>query len=151
MRVQQLPLDGREGHEAILRASYLDDIPDALAQWQSQWVLLLVSTSLDTKTDIIHDLEERLSHYGDKLFKKTDLSAGEWNSVACVTNPQGKKQHFAHIQGASSRIILDPRLAATTPAHLWLASGMRAVDHFVEGMCPHVPPRPRKLLIQGFD
>lgn len=25
-------------------------------------------------------------------------------------------------------------MAATTPAHLWLASGVRAIDHYVEGL-----------------
>ncbi|CAL5865811.1 uncharacterized protein PFLUO_LOCUS17 [Penicillium psychrofluorescens] len=235
MRVQQLPLAGREGHEAILHASYLNDIPDALARWHAQRVLLVVSTSLDTKTDLIRNLEDRLAHGLYEVSKKTgvgshtpyadvidiahrvqagsldavvsvgsgsysdackaalmlaatlpagfdaadmealvdpatglaghdrlraptaqlicvptSLSAGEWNTFASATNPQGKKQHFAHNQGAPSLILLDPRVASTTPAHLWLASGMRAVDHFVEGMCyPGCPAEAQEVISSG--
>ncbi|KAF9894164.1 hypothetical protein FE257_009137 [Aspergillus nanangensis] len=236
MRIQQLPLPGREGHEAILCASYLDDIAEALSRWHAQRVLLVVSTSLDTKTDIIRDIETRLGQDGDyRLSKKTgvgshspyhdvidiahrvqsdsveavvsigsgsysdackaalmlaatlplgfgpiemealvdpvtglaghdrlrppttklicvptSLSAGEWNMSASATNPQGKKQHFAHPQGAPTLILLDPRVAATTPSHLWLASGMRAVDHFVEGMCyPGCPAEAREVSSSG--
>lgn len=65
----------------------------------------------------------------------TSLSAGEWNSYASGTNSRGKKQHFRHAAGSPTLILCDPRVAATTPAHLWLASGVRAIDHCVEGLC----------------
>lgn len=65
----------------------------------------------------------------------TSLSAGEWNYYASATNSRGKKQHFQHPSGSPTLILCDPRVAATTPAHLWLASGVRAVDHCVEGLC----------------
>lgn len=32
-------------------------------------------------------------------------------------------------------IILDPVLSVTTPEKIWLSTGMRAVDHCVEGIC----------------
>jgi alcohol dehydrogenase class IV len=32
-------------------------------------------------------------------------------------------------------IILDPALSVSTPARIWLSTGMRAVDHCVEGLC----------------
>jgi alcohol dehydrogenase class IV len=32
-------------------------------------------------------------------------------------------------------IVLDPALSVSTPARIWLSSGMRAVDHCVEGLC----------------
>jgi alcohol dehydrogenase class IV len=32
-------------------------------------------------------------------------------------------------------IILDPKLSITTPARIWLSTGMRAVDHCVETLC----------------
>ncbi|CAK40253.1 uncharacterized protein An09g03140 [Aspergillus niger] len=65
----------------------------------------------------------------------TSLSAGEWNHYASGTNAQGKKQHFVHPEGSPSLILMDPRIASTMPSHLWLASGVRAVDHFVETLC----------------
>ncbi|RAL14146.1 iron-containing alcohol dehydrogenase [Aspergillus homomorphus CBS 101889] len=217
-RIQQLDNPGRQGHDAIFEASYLDDIPTALTEWKASRVLLVVSTSLDTKSSVIRDLEERLSDY--QIYKKvgvgshspyndiidiahtvqdhdiqavvsigsgsysdackiavmlsatlpagfgademealvdqerglagpetvkapvtklicvpTSLSAGEWNAIASGTNAQGKKQHFGHPEGAPSLILMDPQVARTTPSHLWLASGMRAVDHFVESLC----------------
>ncbi|PYI08057.1 Dehydroquinate synthase-like protein [Aspergillus sclerotiicarbonarius CBS 121057] len=216
--LQQLDLDGRQGHDAIFEASYLEDIPAALAKWGASRILLVVSTTLDTKTSLIKDLEARLSHcslqkktgvgshspYGDiidiahtiqnhdiqavvsigsgsysdackiavllsatlpagfgeddmealvdqahglagpdginapttKLIcVPTSLSAGEWNMFASATNSHGKKQHFVHREGSPSLILMDPRVASTMPSHLWLASGVRAVDHFVETLC----------------
>lgn len=32
-------------------------------------------------------------------------------------------------------IILDPELSTTTPLHVWLSTGVRAVDHCVEALC----------------
>ncbi|RAK80031.1 iron-containing alcohol dehydrogenase [Aspergillus fijiensis CBS 313.89] len=217
-RIQQLDIEGRHGHDAIFEASYLDDIPAALTEWKASRILLVVSTSLDTKSSVIRDLEQDLSNY--QVYKKvgvgnhspysdiidiahrvqdhdiqavvsigsgsysdackiavmlsatlpsgfgedemealvdqkrglagpdtvkapatklicvpTSLSAGEWNSYASGTNATGKKQHFMHPEGAPSLILMDPTVARTTPSHLWLASGMRAVDHFVESLC----------------
>jgi alcohol dehydrogenase class IV len=218
-RIQQLPVDSRRGHDAIFEASYLDDIPAALKEWNASRVLLVVSTTLDTKSDIIKNLESRLSglayvgkkvgvgkhspyadtieiahhvqsnnidavvsigsgSYSDScktavmlsatlppgfgademealvdqtrglagpdnikapttklICVPTSLSAGEWNHYASGTNSKGKKQHFAHPDAAPTLILCDPEVAATTPRDLWLASGMRAVDHFVEMSC----------------
>ncbi|PWY91504.1 Dehydroquinate synthase-like protein [Aspergillus sclerotioniger CBS 115572] len=216
--IQQLDLDGRQGHDAIFDASYLEDISAALAEWGASRILLVVSTTLDTKTTLIKDLEDRLSHcslqkktgvgshspyrdiidiahtvqnhdievvvsigsgsYSDAckiavmlsatlpagfgeddmealvdqahglagpeginapttklICVPTSLSAGEWNMFASATNSQGKKQHFVHRDGSPTLILMDPRVASTMPPHLWLASGVRAVDHFVETLC----------------
>lgn len=63
----------------------------------------------------------------------TSLSASEWNSNSSATNPHThKKQHFASEHAAPDVILLDPEVAVTSPRKLWLASGMRAVDHCVE-------------------
>jgi alcohol dehydrogenase class IV len=218
-RIQQLPVNTRKGHDAIFDGSYLNDIPAALKEWEATRVLLVVSTTLDTKSMVIKDLEARLgdlayvdkkvgvgshSPYADTIdiahrvqqnsidavvcigsgsysdscktavmlsatlslgfsyddmeslvdqkrglagpenltspttkliCVPTSLSSGEWNHYASGTNSEGKKQHFMQEDGAPTLIICDPRVAATTPRDLWLASGMRAVDHFVETMC----------------
>lgn len=66
----------------------------------------------------------------------TSLSASEWNPVSSCTNGEGKKQHFGSWEhGAPDLILLDPKVAATSPERLWLSSGVRAVDHCVEIMC----------------
>lgn len=65
----------------------------------------------------------------------TSLSASEWNNKSSATNPTTqKKQHFSSPNGAPDLILLDPEVASTSPRKLWLASGMRAVDHCVETM-----------------
>ena len=66
----------------------------------------------------------------------TTLSASEWNAISSATNAQGKKQHFGTWTiGAPELICLDPEVAATAPETVWLASGVRAVDHCVEVRC----------------
>jgi alcohol dehydrogenase class IV len=64
----------------------------------------------------------------------TSLSASEWNNNSSATNPQSKKQHFSSKGAAPDLILLDPKVASTSPRKLWLSSGMRAVDHCVETM-----------------
>ncbi|CAA9959630.1 hypothetical protein PTMSG1_03047 [Pyrenophora teres f. maculata] len=65
----------------------------------------------------------------------TSLSASEWNNNSSATNTQThKKQHFASEKAAPDLILLDREVASTSPRKLWLASGMRAVDHCVETM-----------------
>ena len=63
----------------------------------------------------------------------TSLSASEWNANSSATNPQThKKQHFESEHAAPNLILLDPGIAATSPRKLWLASGVRAIDHCIE-------------------
>lgn len=45
------------------------------------------------------------------------------------------KQSFAHPSMGAEIVILDPVLSISTPAKFWLSTGMRAVDHCVEGIC----------------
>lgn len=217
-KVERISLPTQDGPDAVFEASYLEEIPAALDGWAAERVLLVVSTTLDTKTEHIKKLENALS--GRTLYKKTgvgshspyrdiidiahkiqdhdvqavvsigsgsysdackiavmlastlkpgfgademeelidqshglagadriqapttklicvptSLSAGEWNAYGSGTNSKGKKQHFMHPNGAPSLLLLDPRIASTTPSHLWLASGVRAIDHFVESLC----------------
>lgn len=66
----------------------------------------------------------------------TSLSASEWNHVSSATNPKtNKKQHFENEKAMPDLILLDPKVASTSPRKLWLSSGIRAVDHCVETMC----------------
>ncbi len=66
----------------------------------------------------------------------TTLSAGEFSGIAGVTNEATKvKELFRHPMVIPSAVILDPSLTVHTPEWLFLSTGIRAVDHCVEGIC----------------
>lgn len=50
-----------------------------------------------------------------------------------------RKSSFAHRSMGASVVILDPALSVSTPERIWLSTGMRAVDHCVEGLCSISP------------
>lgn len=65
----------------------------------------------------------------------TTLSGAEYTWFAGGRNPQtGLKEAFA-VPGLLPRtVILDGQLATRTPQRLWLSSGLRALDHAIEGL-----------------
>ncbi|MDB5489619.1 MAG: iron-containing alcohol dehydrogenase [Reyranella sp.] len=66
----------------------------------------------------------------------TTLSAGEFSGIAGVTNEATKvKEMFRHPLTIPQAVILDPEVTRHTPMWLLLSSGIRAVDHCVEGVC----------------
>lgn len=66
----------------------------------------------------------------------TTLSAGEFSGIAGVTNEATKvKEMFRHPLTIPRAVILDPDLTRHTPMWLFLSTGIRAVDHCVEGVC----------------
>ena len=63
----------------------------------------------------------------------TTLSAGEFTAVAGITDDGSRVKHaVADPRLAPRVVVLDPEVTVETPAWLWAASGMRAVDHAVE-------------------
>src|SRR6185369_12089078 len=63
----------------------------------------------------------------------TTLSAGEFTAVAGITDGGSRVKHAVADPRLAPRVVLlDPELTVETPAWLWAASGMRAVDHAVE-------------------
>ncbi|KAK0744762.1 putative Fe-containing alcohol dehydrogenase [Apiosordaria backusii] len=65
----------------------------------------------------------------------TSLSGGEYNSPGGATDLRnGIKSSFQHPSIGAQLVILDPALTVSTPEKVWLSSGMRAVDHCVEGL-----------------
>ena len=64
----------------------------------------------------------------------TTLSAGEYNGVTAFTNNQGEKLAIYDHRLGPPVIINDPVLALETPDSLWVSTGVRALDHAVEGM-----------------
>src|SRR5687767_9095815 len=66
----------------------------------------------------------------------TTLSAAEFFQSAGVTDVQRHvKQMYAHPMFMPKAVILDPAATLETPMELLLSTGMRAVDHAVEGWC----------------
>jgi alcohol dehydrogenase len=65
----------------------------------------------------------------------TTLSAGEFTAVAGVTDDVTHTKRAVHDARIAPRVVIaDPAATAETPGWLWLASGVRAVDHAVESM-----------------
>ena len=66
----------------------------------------------------------------------TTLSAAEFSPHAGITDPVRKvKEGFQHPLSVPKSVILDPEATRETPLELMLSTGMRAVDHAVEGWC----------------
>ena len=66
----------------------------------------------------------------------TTLSAGEFSAIAGVTDERHKvKELYRHPRVIPRAVILDPAVTVHTPEWLFLSTGIRAVDHCVEGIC----------------
>jgi maleylacetate reductase len=66
----------------------------------------------------------------------TTISGGEFSDISGVTNERNKvKEMLRHPGVIPSAVILDPAITVHTPEWLWLSTGIRAVDHCVEGFC----------------
>jgi maleylacetate reductase len=66
----------------------------------------------------------------------TTIAGGEFSATAGVTNENTKvKEALRHPLLMPRAVILDPWLSLHTPEWLWLSTGIRAVDHCVEGIC----------------
>jgi alcohol dehydrogenase class IV len=63
----------------------------------------------------------------------TTLSGAEFTATAGITEAAtGQKRSVFDRRAAPRVVILDPEITVATPQRLWLASGIRAVDHAVE-------------------
>src|SRR3954470_17056469 len=66
----------------------------------------------------------------------TTLSAGEFSAISGVTDERHKVKELIRHPGILPRaVVLDPAVTVHTPEWLWLSTGIRAVDHCVEGIC----------------
>jgi maleylacetate reductase len=66
----------------------------------------------------------------------TTLSGGEFSAIAGVTDERRKvKELFRHPLIIPRAVMLDPAVTVHTPGWLWLSTGVRALDHCVEGVC----------------
>jgi maleylacetate reductase len=66
----------------------------------------------------------------------TTLSAGEFSGIAGVTDERTRvKELIRHPRIIPRAVVLDPAVTVHTPEWLFLSTGIRAVDHCVEGIC----------------
>ncbi|WP_354701592.1 NAD-dependent methanol dehydrogenase [Paraconexibacter sp. AEG42_29] len=72
----------------------------------------------------------------------TTLSGAESTNIFGVTDPaRHTKDAYKNAQFVAHTVILDPELTVDVPDWLWASSGMRAVDHALEGILSkrHMP------------
>lgn len=64
----------------------------------------------------------------------TTLSGAEWAHAIGVTDEEtGRKSGFADPKAVPPVVILDAEATLYTPEKLWLSTGIRALDHAIEG------------------
>lgn len=72
--------------------------------------------------------------YPAQVAVPTTLSGAEWaHRVGVTDEAAGKKGGFADPKAVPPVVILDPAATVFTPEKLWLSTGIRALDHAVEG------------------
>jgi alcohol dehydrogenase len=95
---------------------------------------------IDTAKMAVHALlthadreETRASSPAIHFAIPTTLSAGEFTSVAGITDEVTRVKRAVVDPRLAPRVVFtDPILALDTPAWLWAASGIRALDHAIE-------------------
>lgn len=95
---------------------------------------LLVSVGGGSAVDGTKAVARQLA-YPEHVAVPTTLSGAEWAQRVGVTDEAaGRKSGFADPKTVPGVVILDPETTVFTPERLWLSTGMRALDHAVEGV-----------------
>lgn len=79
--------------------------------------------------------------YVPQVAVPTTLSVAELAHLVGVTNEAGRKAGFVDRRAVPEAIFYDPEVTLATPERLWLSTGIRALDHAVEGFL-YGGPRP---------
>jgi alcohol dehydrogenase class IV len=106
-------------------------LADLLDQTGANGVISLGGGSvIDGCKAAIHEFGSNgISH----LSVPTTLSGAEFTASAGITDSAThRKRGVVDFASAPSRVILDPEPTLHTPSRLWLATGIRALDHAVE-------------------
>ncbi len=81
------------------------------------------------------DREARASRGLPHISVPTTLSAAELAAGAGYTDDAGNKAGMRDARLMPDAVIYDAELTLATPIALWLSTGIRALDHAVEGFC----------------
>ncbi|CAM1511661.1 Fc.00g091740.m01.CDS01 [Cosmosporella sp. VM-42] len=102
---------------------------------------------IDSAKTISFRIHEMTGQFLTHITIPTTLSAAECTAGGGFTRPDGTKIGFMHSGMGVSAIFYDAAFARFTPQRLWLATGMRAVDHTIETMYhPNASEMPWKAL-----
>lgn len=71
------------------------------------------------------------------IFIPTSLSGGEWTGYSGATDTEGHKTLYVHTSMLADLVIYDPAFTIPLPEKYWFSTGVRAIDHCVEGLSPH--------------
>ena len=83
----------------------------------------------------------------------TTLSAGEFTDVAGITDEATRVKHAVYDARIAPRVVIaDPEATRLTPAWLWAASGIRALDHAIETLyASRRHPISQPLAVRGIE
>ena len=111
---------------------------------------LLVSVGGGSVMDGTKAVAVRLG-YPTQVAIPTTLSGAEWAHLIGVTDEEaGRKSGFPDAEAVPPVVILDPEATVFTPEKLWLSTGIRALDHAVEGfLSPEEHPIEDVLGLEG--
>jgi maleylacetate reductase len=105
----------------------------AAAEAESAATDLLVSVGGGSVIDGTKAVARELG-YPQQVAIPTTLSGAEWAHRAGVTDESvERKRGFSDLKTVPQVVILDPEATVLTPEKLWLSTGVRALDHAVEG------------------
>lgn len=108
-------------------------VEQAAAEAEMAAADLLVSVGGGSVIDGTKAVARQLS-YPRQVAVPTTLSAAEWAHRTGVTDEEaGRKGGFADERVVPPVVVLDPEATVSTPEELWLSTGIRALDHAVEG------------------
>ena len=108
-------------------------VEEAAAQAETASADLLVSVGGGSVIDGTKAVARELG-YPAQVAVPTTLSGAEWAHRAGVTDEvAGRKRGFADPRTVPPVVVLDPEATVFTPERLWLSTGIRALDHAVEG------------------
>src|SRR5947207_966443 len=103
---------------------------------QSSGAQGIVSFGGGSAIDAAKIISVRLAHNGQALphiAVPTTLSVAELAAGAGYTNESGDKAGLRDARLLAEAVIYDAELTLATPMQLWLSTGIRALDHAVEG------------------
>ena len=95
---------------------------------------LLVSVGGGSAVDGTKAVARELG-YPTHVAVPTTLSGAEWaHRVGVTDEASGRKSGFADPKAVPQVVVLAPEATVFTPEKLWLSTGIRALDHAVEGL-----------------